>query len=418
MKTRKIIIRSFITLLCIFLALEIILRLFFVKPSKHCYGVFNKLELAPCNMKYYDKNVKAAGDVIQIDHDMLFGVSVDGIDITIADIVGAFKEDRKCGYAYERNFTSVNNWWQSNNVGARYRRDVSSEIPQGYKRILVFGESFTHCRGVPQEETWPHFMEQGLERTEVLNFGVNGYSMTQSYLRFQQVISEIDYDTALFVFLPMDFVREVNIARCLRKWIGCRPVPRHILQDNELVLIESLYPDMNSFYQENDKRFSDRFRNYLNKYDRYYSHEKYEGRKVLGRSVLYKVLAAIYYEGKIARLNLRFIDPDSEAFQIISKLFNKVNDEAKMNGKDFILTFLPDKNNVQDYKSNKRYNQQWNKMVSEMCGSGLKCLDLMTVFKDLPETSFDRSYDGTHFGKKTNKIIADEIKRFIEKAQQ
>ncbi|OGX48749.1 MAG: hypothetical protein A2243_06835 [Omnitrophica WOR_2 bacterium RIFOXYA2_FULL_38_17] len=400
--------------LFVFLALEVILRFFFVKPSKHCYGVFNQLELAPCNMKYYDKKVEAVGDVIQIDHDMLFGVTVNGIELTIGDIVGAFKEDPKCGYTYEKNYISANKWWQSNNVGARYRKDVSPEVPKGYRRILVFGESYTNCRGVPQEETWPYFLDEGLKDSQVLNFGVNGYSMTQSHLRFQEVTSEIDYDTVLFVFLPMDLVREVNIARCLRKWVGCRPVPRYILKDDELVLIDSLYPDMKSFYAENDKEYSDRFRNYLSKYDRYYSHERYEGNKLFGKSVLYKVIAAIYYERKIAALNSNFMRPDSEAFKITKAIFDKVNEEAKKTGKTFILTILPDKANIQEYKSDKEYARKWDMMALKMCGPDIKCLDLMKVFKDLPESSFDRSYDGSHFGKRTNKVIAEEIRRFVQ----
>src|SRR5262245_45417110 len=42
------------------------------------------------------------------------------------DLTGLIREDREIGYAPRENARSTNGWWQSNNLGARARRDTSS----------------------------------------------------------------------------------------------------------------------------------------------------------------------------------------------------------------------------------------------------------------------------------------------------
>jgi len=51
-------------------------------------------------------------------------------------------------------------------------------------RIGTFGNSYVFCDGVKNNGTWQSFLEQSANNLEVLNFGVPGYGLGQSYLRY------------------------------------------------------------------------------------------------------------------------------------------------------------------------------------------------------------------------------------------
>ena len=55
------------------------------------------------------------------------------------------------------------------------------------RRIAVVGDSFTFGLEVRYEDTWPHQLERALGgEFQVLNFGVDGYGIDQSYLRYRR----------------------------------------------------------------------------------------------------------------------------------------------------------------------------------------------------------------------------------------
>lgn len=56
----------------------------------------------------------------------------------------------------------------------------------GIRRITAYGDSFTYCDEVDQRLCWTQRLEDLLPETEVLNFGVVGYSPDQAWLRYQR----------------------------------------------------------------------------------------------------------------------------------------------------------------------------------------------------------------------------------------
>ena len=52
---------------------------------------------------------------------------------------------------------------------------------------------------------------------------------------------------------------------------------------------------------------------------------------------------------------------------------------------------------------------KWKNMISEICSDGIDCVDMMEEFQSAPPESFDSGYDNTHFGPKTNSMIADML---------
>lgn len=62
------------------------------------------------------------------------------------------------------------------------QREIAKNKPAGTTRIAVVGDSFVWGIGVKNEDRFTELVEQDLQATEVLNFGVVGYGPIQYHL--------------------------------------------------------------------------------------------------------------------------------------------------------------------------------------------------------------------------------------------
>jgi hypothetical protein len=151
-------------------------------------------------------------DVNEDTSDLPLGIVVDGVRLTRGDALGHLRLDRDLGYTHIENVVSSNGWWQSNNVGARSHNDTPRQKPPDGARVLAFGESFAQGSRVAKEDAWPNIMDAVANGLEVVNLAVDGYSMAQAVLRFEKIRQQVDYDTALLMFVPdADLWRDVNM---------------------------------------------------------------------------------------------------------------------------------------------------------------------------------------------------------------
>ena len=87
------------------------------------------------------------------------------------------------------------------------------------KRILTLGDSFVSNIAVKSDEVFTEVIENQLAETEVLNFGINGYSQVQEYLLLKEWHKVIKPDIiVLMVYLRNDFQENVT-----RDWHYPRP---------------------------------------------------------------------------------------------------------------------------------------------------------------------------------------------------
>jgi hypothetical protein len=345
---------------------------------------------------------------------------VGGHRISIGDLWGFHREDPLLGYVPKENAKSLNGWWQSNNWGARNRCDTSKEKPEGRKRIIVFGESYANCSRVPQEESWPAILNSKINTVEIINFGVDGYSMGQSFLKFQQIKNKLNYDIVLLMFVPtIDLWREINTIRPLKEaWDNYFVMPRFIVEKNKLILIKSPFNIPSSIYKKNGNGLSQELRTHLRKYDRFYFQSKYEESRVIDASVIYKLFVNAYSRIKKRYIIRNIYNPDSEAMQVAKKIFETMNAEVKKDGNIFALIFLPVRGDIDRLKRSSSFLDDWNRTISSICASDLFCIDLTKDLMGMPERDWDSGYDGTHFGPKTNRYIADSIKRKLLSANK
>ena len=95
-----------------------------------------------------------------------------------------------------------------NALGMRQHRPISVEPVGGEIRIGLFGDSFTENSGLPVaysfSEVLDYLLRQQSDRVTVLNFGVDGYGLDQSYLYYLHSPPAQYLDHVVYVFCGND----------------------------------------------------------------------------------------------------------------------------------------------------------------------------------------------------------------------
>jgi len=86
----------------------------------------------------------------------------------------------------------------TNAQGLRNHKEYRFASAQNTLRMVVFGDSFVYGRDEEYENTWPYLLESSVGNLEVLNFGVPGYGVGQSYLRFLEEGLKFNPDILFF----------------------------------------------------------------------------------------------------------------------------------------------------------------------------------------------------------------------------
>lgn len=117
---------------------------------------------------------------------------------------------------------------------------VYSSVPApGKIRIATFGDSFTHCDEVTNDQTWQNVLEQHDPRLEVMNYGVPGYGTDQAHLRHEREIEHARPHISMLGIWVENICRNLNIFRFyLVPSGGMSAKPRFVLEGGQLQLIE------------------------------------------------------------------------------------------------------------------------------------------------------------------------------------
>ena len=114
----------------------------------------------------------------------------------------------KLGWTIKKNGTSK--LYQANSSGVRSSKDYELDPPNNILRIATFGDSFTHCDNVGNDETWQAILESFDTDLEVMNFGVGGYGLDQSYLRYLDDGQQYKPHIVFIGFMVTNIFRNVN----------------------------------------------------------------------------------------------------------------------------------------------------------------------------------------------------------------
>lgn len=397
------------SLLITVLLAETVLNLM-VKPSQHSSGMFRDTELPPLKVLPSNFSVQEKTELLSHEDQWFQSLVVNGEKITHGDLWGILKEDPLIGYAPKENARSTNGWWQSNNLGARARQDIIRDKLRNKSRLLFFGDSFTQSSRVPQEQTFQHFINTRSPAIEAVNFGVDGYSMAQAYLRYTTLKDKLDYEHVLLVFAPSaDLWRDINVSRSLIGWDSYMIYPRFVLEQDRMKLIASPYRSLKDLADDNREKTKPKLTQHLEKYDLFYFAESYRSTPLLDWSVMYRLFRAYQLKKVRDRVLSNLYVPDSEALKVTKKIVETMDREVRESGSRYSLIFLPDNWLIERYAHEDDFRRQWEEMVSYVCATPVDCIDLMDHFQKVPFEKLDSGYDGTHYGAVANSLIADFI---------
>ncbi len=116
-------------------------------------------------------------------------------------------------------------------------------------KIAIYGDSFVHGDDVPFEHSWGHILQQLLRQAgmeaEVWNFGVSGYDMAQTLLRWQSLKNNFNPDWVILGFQPGNVKRNINLIRPILYPKAGLPFakPRFVLTDGALKPINIPVPE-------------------------------------------------------------------------------------------------------------------------------------------------------------------------------
>ena len=331
------------------------------------------------------------------------------------DLTGLFREDPVLGYAPREQARSTNDWWQSNNLGARARRDTSPAIVPGTTRVLVFGDSFAAGSRVPQESAWPAVLEAGQPDLEVVNLGVDGYSAAQSLLRYRVLRDRLAHDIVVLTLSPRaDFWRDVNTLRALLGWSSYTVMPRFVVDDGRLRFVPGPYDPPAAIYADNRTALSPRLRDHLRRYDRFYVPWMHEPLPApLAGSVLVQFVLARWHAALLQRRQWQALDPREEAVAVSARIARAMRDDAAARGTRFLLVLLPSERDLGQLRRSAAYRNDWQAIAAALAQDAVPCLDLAPTLLAAPADRIDRGFDGTHHGPRTNALIAAAVARAL-----
>lgn len=118
------------------------------------------------------------------------------------------------GARYRHKSPDVSVEFRINSRGLRADREYPYEKPEGVKRIVSLGDSFTVGYEVEVEQCFSSVLERELVaagyRVEVLNAGVSGYSTAEACLYLEREMLRYDPDLVLLNFYSNDLVDNIR----------------------------------------------------------------------------------------------------------------------------------------------------------------------------------------------------------------
>lgn len=153
--------------------------------------------------------------------------------------------DPELGWTVGSNRSTPDGLYISSAEGIRSQRPGVAYAQREPKlRIALVGDSHTFSMDGPFEDSWGFQLEQLLgPDVQVLNFGVDGYGIDQSWLRYRRDVVQWEPDIVLFGFVQHDVQRTVAVYPALSfQWDYPFAKPRFAVANDRLQLLNVPLP--------------------------------------------------------------------------------------------------------------------------------------------------------------------------------
>lgn len=309
--------------------------------------------------------------------------------------------------------------YKANAAGIRANREYDPALPDKKVRIATFGDSFTHCDGVGNNETWQFFMEQLRKDLEVINFGVGAYGLDQTYLRYLKKGQKYKSHYVFIGFMAENIFRTVNTFRPFYQVESALPLskPRYTIKENELCFMPNLMQTVDD-YKTLLERPRETLEN-LGTYDYFYQNRYKSGGFDWSPMVrLFKILK----EKLLDRIRTDKIIKDgvynenAEAVEVTKKLFDVFYSAVSNNDATPIIVLFPQTTTYDKYR---RYGiTEYQPLISHFESKKYRYIDLIKAFEAKDKQGpldYLVSKDNLHFSPYANKLIAQHIIDYLDK---
>lgn len=309
--------------------------------------------------------------------------------------------------------------YQANSQGIRASTEYSFEVPKDIVRLTTFGDSFTHCDDVKNEETW---QEQLTQRTdfEVMNFGVPAFGLDQAFLRYQYEGVQYHPHIVLMGFMSENIFRHVNVFRPFYDPPTWTPLtkPRYLVQQEQLVLLENPMQEL-SHYEQLLTHPEDILPE-LGRHDYFYKIQYKQGFFDFLPSVRlfkiesYKFIRKYKYANIITGKGKNsYYNEQSEAFHVTTKIFDAFYKSTTTTSTPIILV-LPNKEDILRYRENG--TKIYAPFLAYFETQNYQYIDLLNAFETYGRDFKVKAIFSArgHYSPLGNQIVATYIGRYLQ----
>jgi hypothetical protein len=353
-----------------------------------------------------------ASDLLPLQYDR------DGLErIAAQDTYIAF--DSSLGWTVSRGMSRPSNQaiYTSNSAGMRSLREYDLAPPETGPRLAAFGDSFTHCDDVENDECWTAQLEQEVPGTEVLNFGVSGDAPDQAWLRYQQEGRAYRPCAVLIGYMVENVNRVVNRFRPFYQpntgiTLG---KPRYLLQGDGLELLAN---PARSPLDYADPAWVERE---YGPHDFWYFPGVFAG-GLLDYSHFIRLGRTAAYDRKFADLRDDNEDasdiawayrPDSEGLEVASRILIQFARQVEADGATPVVVIFGRKSDGVAMRHNEK--KVYEPLLQRLNRADVSTIDLTErLFQESKRTGVERLID-KHYRAAGNEVVADALARRLQK---
>ena len=300
--------------------------------------------------------------------------------------------------------------------------------------ISTYGDSYTFCREVEDNQTWQTFLSEKTQ-TNVLNFGVGNYGLDQALLRMKREQKNNKSKILIIAVVPETIVRIHSAWKHYSEYgniFGFKP--RYKLTNSNIELVPNPLSSSDLFYnpdsaidfsKKNDYFYENKFKKDMLTTPMLFSIFKNSGRNVELVTALIKEKISKKYQGEPNKIVLNYNErlvrkmyKNKLATELFFRILSNYKLYAENQGSIPVFMMLPYHHDSSEYLLSGSYSyEEFVRRVREKLNL-LVCNPIASLKPDddLSELYNHDGYGG-HLSTKGNSFVSDVLYKFIKDNQ-